>query len=84
MENGHNPITNQPSDADVSRSYQDGYRRGWNDALGCIVRCRDCKHRVEPSKICNHPKAVGWDAIEPDDDDFCSCGERKEDENDAT
>lgn len=41
------------------------------------VRCRDCKHRVEGSKICAHPKAVGWDAIEPEDDDFCSYGERR-------
>lgn len=42
-----------------------------------VVRCRDCKHRVEGSKICAHPKAVGWDAIEPEDDDFCSYGERR-------
>jgi hypothetical protein len=42
-----------------------------------VVRCKDCKHRVEGSKMCAHPKAIGWDAIEPDDDDFCSCGERK-------
>lgn len=43
-----------------------------------VVRCRDCKHRVEPTKLCAHPKAVGWDALEPEDDDFCSCGERKD------
>ena len=43
-----------------------------------VVRCKDCKHRVNPSKMCAHPKAVGWDAIEPEDDDFCSYGERKE------
>lgn len=40
-----------------------------------IVKCKDCKYRVEGSKMCQHPKAVGWDALEPDDDDFCSYGE---------
>lgn len=53
------------------------------DALSRIVRCRDCKHRVAGTKMCAHPKAIGWDAIEPDDDDFCSCGEKKEAPNDA-
>ena len=43
-----------------------------------VVLCKDCKHRVRPSKMCSHPKAVGWDAIEPDDDAFCSYGEREE------
>lgn len=43
-----------------------------------VVRCKDCKHRVENCKMCAHPKAIGWDAIEPEDDDFCSYGERKE------
>ena len=43
-----------------------------------VVRCKDCKHRVNPSKMCAHPKAVGWDAIEPEDDYFCSYGKRKE------
>lgn len=41
-----------------------------------VVRCKDCKHRVLPSKMCMHPKAIGWDAIEPEDDDFCSYGEK--------
>ena len=41
-----------------------------------VVRCKECKHRVKPSKMCAHPKAVGWDAIEPEDDDFCSYGEK--------
>lgn len=43
-----------------------------------LVRCRDCMHRIEGSKMCAHPKAIGWDAIEPEDDDFCSYGERRE------
>lgn len=41
-----------------------------------IVKCKDCRHRVNGSKMCQHPKAVGWDAIEPDDEDFCSYGEK--------
>jgi hypothetical protein len=45
-----------------------------------IVRCRECQHRIEGTKMCAHPKAIGWDAIEPDDDDFCSYGERRENE----
>ena len=45
-----------------------------------VVRCKDCIHRVEQSKMCAHPKAIGWDAIEPEDDDFCSYGERKQNE----
>lgn len=43
-----------------------------------VVRCFQCLHRDEDSKICKHPKAIGWDAIEPEDDDFCSYGERRE------
>ena len=42
-----------------------------------VVRCFQCLHRDEDSKICKHPKAIGWDAIEPEDDDFCSYGERR-------
>ena len=48
---------------------------------GVIIpnRCKDCVHRVEQGKMCTHPKAIGWDAIEPEDDDFCSYGERRTD-----
>jgi hypothetical protein len=45
-----------------------------------VVRCKECKHRIEGAKMCAHPKAIGWDAIEPEDDDFCSYGERRETE----
>lgn len=44
-----------------------------------VVRCRECKHRDEFTKMCQHPKAIGWDAIDPEDDDFCSYGERRAD-----
>ena len=43
-----------------------------------VVRCKDCKNRDEITKECKHPKAVGWDVIIPEDNDYCSYGERKE------
>lgn len=43
-----------------------------------LVRCKDCKNRLEGTKMCAHPGAMGWDAIEVEDDDFCSYGERKD------
>ena len=43
-----------------------------------VVRCEDCKHRLEDTKMCQCPMAIGWDALEPEDNDFCSRGERKE------
>ena len=67
----------------------------WDEALGfcdCVlvedideapgvepVRCKDCKNRDEITKECKHPKAVGWDVIMPEDNDFCSYGERRTD-----
>ena len=38
-----------------------------------VVRCKDCKYKM--GDICACPMAVGWDALEPEDDDFCSRGE---------
>jgi hypothetical protein len=43
-----------------------------------VVRCKDCRNRLEGTKMCSHPGAMGWDAIEVEDDDFCSYGERKD------
>ena len=43
-----------------------------------VVRCEKCKHRLEPTGMCMNPMAVGWDALEPNDDDFCSYGERRD------
>ena len=40
-----------------------------------VVRCKDCEHRKE--KTCFHPFAGMWVGYELKDDDFCSCGERK-------
>ena len=42
-----------------------------------VVRCKDCTYRVEDTKMCAHPRALGWDALETEDNDFCSYGERK-------
>lgn len=81
MENGYNPIINYPSDNDLRQAYQRGFKQGMETALRGVVRCEECKYRVKPSKMCSHPKAVGWDALETDDYDFCSCGEREETKN---
>ena len=43
------------------------------------VRCKDCKNRDDITGECKHPKAVGWDVLIPEDDDFCSYGERRTD-----
>ena len=43
-----------------------------------VVRCKDCKNRDDITGECKHPKAVGWDVIIPEDNDFCSYGERKD------
>lgn len=42
-----------------------------------VVRCRECKHLIAPG-LCSNPMAVGFDALEPNEDDFCSRGEKKE------
>lgn len=42
-----------------------------------VVRCKDCKHRVEYTKMCAHPDAYGWDALETEDEGFCYRGERR-------
>ena len=44
-----------------------------------VVRCKDCKNRDEITGECKHPKAVGWDVLMLDDNDFCSYGERRTD-----
>ena len=56
---------------------RDQYEKGYRDAMNDLVRCKDCKNRDEITKECKHPKAVGWDVIIPEDNDFCSYGERK-------
>ena len=43
-----------------------------------VVRCKECKNRDDITGECKHPRAVGWDVIIPEDNDFCSYGERKD------
>ena len=68
------------------KSYDDAFETGWNEALSCVnlmpsvdvvkvTRCKDCKWRG----------IVGCCALDivveddkPNDDDYCSYGERKE------
>ena len=38
-----------------------------------VVRCKDCRYRVDPDKCC-HPDGL----LRSKDSDFCSYGERKE------
>lgn len=38
-----------------------------------VVRCKDCKHYLPNENACHIDMTGGWQ-----DDDFCSCGERKE------
>ena len=60
---------------------RDQYNRGFNDGIMAaadeLVRCKDCKYRDELSKQCACPMAIGWDVLLPDDNDFCSYGERR-------
>jgi hypothetical protein len=42
-----------------------------------VVLCKDCKNRDDITGECKHPKAVGWDVLIPEDDDFCSYGGRR-------
>lgn len=71
------------------------YTEGWNDCLlrvksmvstapsadvALVVRCKDCKHHYDCGvHFCDR---LGMDC--PDDSDFfCSCGERKDGDDDA-
>ncbi len=47
------------------------------DAVLVPTRCKECASRLEGTKMCAHPRAVGWDALEPEDDDFCSFAQRR-------
>jgi hypothetical protein len=46
-----------------------------------VVRCRDCKYWQDNNGGYPHQDCK-WNANEtPDEDDYCSCGERKETDN---
>ncbi len=56
----------------VDMEVEDGKVNITAEWQGEIVRCKDCKHRNEPScQIINSMYGI-------DDDDYCSYGERKE------
>ena len=46
-----------------------------------VVRCKDCIHRkhdtINDEYVCNHDRGA---LIVVEDSDYCSCGERKENE----
>lgn len=54
-----------------------------NDVV-LVVRCKDCKHRDEYG-TCTPPiiSGYGYDHLSPEDNDFCSYGERKDNERKA-
>lgn len=43
-----------------------------------VVRCKDCEYRLHPTGMCMNPMAMGFDALEPTDSDFCSRGKRRD------
>lgn len=54
-------------------------RRAISDAptleMAPVVRCRDCKYNRHGGRKCLHPDSI---MLTPDDDDFCSYGQRME------
>ena len=69
----------------VSECVSSDYCKGWNDAVDSIVRCKDCKH-LKYGYQCYYPLGMmlnndgdAYVLVDPDDD-FCSCGERREGE----
>lgn len=62
-------------------SYNEGIDVSWNRVLAApnvdavpVVRCKDCKHYrgVKGNERCGE-----FEYYFPEDNDFCSCGERK-------
>ena len=66
----------------TEEAYKKGYAKGKEDAEKKLVRCKDCKHRkkyVYPFSDQTYTKCEKWPGI-PRPDDFCSYGERKDNE----
>lgn len=74
---------------DISKAYHEGYKQGRFDAIAdiphgvekgysvvAVVRCGECKYNTSEKK-CLYPDSI---IKIPDDNDFCSYGERKESE----
>lgn len=49
------------------------------EIVGELVRCKDCKHYWKNSKYEDDMDAVAMCLASPEDDAFCSEGERKDD-----
>ena len=65
--------------------YDKGYADGKRDAEAALVRCNDCKH-LKYGYQCYNPLGMtlnnnGDAYVLVDGDDFCSCGERRDDGN---
>lgn len=45
-----------------------------------VVRCKDCKYWQDNNGGYPHPECRWGRGETPDEDDFCSCGERRTDE----
>lgn len=59
---------------DMKEAYEKGYKVGFTHAkTDLIVRCKDCKYNRGDHK-CLNPDSI---IIIPDDNDFCSYGERR-------
>ena len=57
------------------QQYKKGYADGKADAMAELVRCKDCKHYGDYGRVCDCSKYGGMSL--PDEDDFCSYGERR-------
>ena len=60
------------------QAYKNGYAAGMKAAEEKIVRCRECKH-LERYQNANWCEVFDDGYYNPDDDDFCSYGERRSD-----
>lgn len=64
----------------VSQCVSSDYCKGWNDAVDSIVRCNECKH----CDIGENEVDAWCDCrifnISGSEDFYCSCGERRNDE----
>ena len=65
----------------MEESYKNGYDKGYADAKGELVRCKDCigkSHWYKNNYGCTICGVSGLFVVE--DNDFCSYGERREGE----
>ena len=62
----------------MEESYKNGYDKGYADAKGELVLCKDCKHRY--TFTCGKSCCEKYFTFPAKDNDFCSYGERREGE----